>query len=247
LPPPLQGPLDIPAGSIVEVLPPGINQTAVGGPVEELYKHPNDVIGDRIVLDPPAGRRFSVVEGPVSHRGTDWYLVQSTHGTSMHTEFLWAPATSGDRPLLAVVDPACPEGRSVEDLVWLIPAERVACFGSDELTIEPAFAARHEQFQGGGVDGTPEWLARDSVWQLFGVGGPSGVEGGMVVAIDPAVGTELPKDVALRVRGHFDDPAAATCERTFPEGWGSPETPVMQHLRCRQTFVVIAVEEVSAP
>jgi hypothetical protein len=50
------------------------------------------------------------------------------------------------------------------------------------------------------------------------------------------------------VRGHFDDAAAATCERTFPEGWGGPaETPDMQHLRCRELFVVTAVEERSAP
>jgi hypothetical protein len=147
-----------------------------------------------------------------------------------------------------VVTPDCPTAPTVTDLLALVPAERVLCFGDTELTLEPVVAARAEAAQGGSVDGTPEWLARDAVWRLYGEGGPDGVEGALAVAIAPSAGDELPAGPWLRVRGHFADPAAATCERTFPDGWGGfAETPEMQHVQCRELFVVTEVEERSGP
>ena len=246
LPAPLDEPLVIPIGSIVQVLPPGIDQSH--GPTQALYQDPNPTIGeDQLVYEAQPGRRFAVVGGPVSHHDTDWYLVEDAIGTSYPTSWAWLPANDGTQPLVRVVEPVCPTSRTIDDILALLPAERVACFGDGELTLEPVVALRVEDGQGL-VTGTPPWLAAETEWRLYGEAGPTGVDGAIAVTFDPSVGDDLPTGPPLRVRGHFDDPAAATCERTFPEGWGGPtETPDMQHLRCRELFVVTAVEERSAP
>jgi hypothetical protein len=49
------------------------------------------------------------------------------------------------------------------------------------------------------------------------------------------------------VTGHFDDAVAATCERRFPEEWGYQESPEIQHLRCRELFVVTGFTTRSVP
>jgi len=248
LPPPLDGPLVIPIGSLVQVLPPGIVQDS--GPIEALYEHWEDSpFGDRIVNEASAGRRFSVLDGPLSYLGSDWYLVQSQVGTSYPGEHAWLPATDGDQPLIGVVDASCPIGDlTVTDLVYMHPAERLQCFGDRELALDPAIAELAEPNPGGEVAGTPEWLAKDTFWRLYGSGGPDGVDGPLAVVISPSLGDSIPTGAWLTVRGHFDDAASATCQRTFPEEWGAiPESAETQRLLCREQFVVTSIEPRSAP
>jgi hypothetical protein len=248
LPPPLDGPLVIPVGSLVQVLPPGIAQDS--GPIQALYEHWEDSpFGDRIVNEAPPGRRFSVIDGPLSHLGIDWYLVQSQVGTSYPGEHAWLPATDGDRPLLAVVAADCPIGDpTVTDLVYMQPAERLSCFGDRELTLDPAIAVLAEPNPGGEVAGTPDWLAKDTLWRLYDSGGPDGVDPPLAVVISPSLGDSIPAGTWLTVRGHFDDAASATCQRTFPEEWGAiPESAETQRLFCREQFVVTSFETRSAP
>ncbi len=246
LPPPLSGPLVLPIGSIVAVLPPGIDDSLP--PIQAHYQAPLARIGEsELVWEAPAGTRLVIVEGPVEHQGTDWYLVQWTHGTSYPSVVAWTPATSDGRPLLEVVQPRCPEGEvTVPELLRLIPAERVECFGDRELVLERVVATEEAAEQGAAVIGTPEWLAPDTRWRLWGPEGPAGLEGSLPVAVAPSLASgALPTGKPLTVHGHFDDPASATCERQVPEEWSvPPEPPAVHVMRCQQLFVVTAVEEV---
>lgn len=248
LPRPVTEPLVIPLGSLVQLLAPGVDQA--GPAYQSLYQNPNATIGGNFISDGQAGRRFLVVDGPVANEGTDWYLVDMAQGAFYPSAFGWLPATDDGRPLLRVVEPSCPAGEvTVEDLLALIPGERLHCFGNSEMTLDPVMAslAGEDQVQSG-VDGTPAWLARDTRWRLFGAGGPEGVDGALPVAIAPTVGDTLPANGWLSVRGHFDDAAAATCTRSYPDEWGVPdEAPAIESLRCRHLFVVTSLERRDAP
>lgn len=241
LPPPLDGPLTIPMGAIVTVLPPGTQ-----GPIGRLFADPNEMIDFRVVTG--GGRRLHVVGGPLTHVGTDWYLVDTEHSTSGFRELQWAPSTDDGRPLLQVVEPACPTGAvDVVAILDLIPAERLACFGNGELVLEPTMLGRLDLDVGGPIVGTPEWLAEDPNLQLYGSDGPDGVEGALPVALAPTV-EQPPQGVWLRVRGHFDDAASVGCVRTYPEDWDvSNESAEIQVLRCREKFVITAFETRGAP
>ena len=246
LPPPLDGPLTVPAGSIVEVLSPGVDQTR--DPIQAMWQAGSNEFGDRVVYDALPGRRFAVVDGPVTHVGVDWYLVEVSQGPGQYPiEHAWLPSSDGTRPLVRVVEPDCPSGAGLDDLLYLQPAERVECFSDRDLVLDPTILATAEHFDGG-VQGTPSWLAPDTRWRLFGAGGPEGLEPGLPVAISPTIGDLAPTGTWLRVTGHFADPAASTCTRVPPEDWGTgPEAPEFQAARCRELFVVTAVEPRDAP
>ena len=248
LPPPLDGPFEIPIGSIVEVLPPGILQTE--GPIQAIFADPHPTIGDHVAFDAQPGRRYGVVDGPIAHVGVAWYLVQSRPGTSYVSEYLWLPSSDGVRPLVRVVNPACPDGDpNVVDILRLQPLEAVACFGDRELRLDPAIARLvDDEGNMNEVGGTPEWLARYTAWRLFGAGGPEGLDGGMAIAISPDLGDTIPTGTWLIVRGHFDDAAAESCERSYPAEWNLPPEPRQRTLaECRALFVVTGIEPRSAP
>ena len=145
------------------------------------------------------------------------------------------------------MESSCPAADvSVADLLYLIPAERLSCFGNTELTIDPVIASLAD-VQYPALEGTPEWLAKDTRWRLFGAGGVDGLDGGLPVAVSPDLG-RLPTDGWLVVRGHFDDAASSTCSWTYPDEWGIPvESPAVQVLRCRELFVVTSFDRRDAP
>ena len=242
--PPLTEPLVLPIGSMVQLLPPGLDQA--GPAYQAIYQRPNDTIVMNIATDAQPGRRLAIVDGPITHEGTNWYLADLSQGSLYPGFYGWLPATDSGRPLLRIFEPACPPGEvDVADLLALIPAERLRCFGNREIVLDPVIASVEEQF-GSGVEGTPAWLANDTLWRLFGAGGPEGVEGSLPVAISPTLGDTLPTNTWLSVRGHFDDPAGSTCTRTVP-GVVAFESPSMQALRCRELFVVTSLERRDAP
>jgi hypothetical protein len=235
-PPLLDGPLAIPPGSIVEILPPGA------------------LITESPAADASTGagplfrQHLYVVSGPEMHDGVEWYLVQYSTSRSAPPGLGWIPGTAEGRPLLALVEPACPTGGpGVADLLRLTPAERLACFGGSELTLGPVMLRKTDPMLP--PDGTPLWLAGDTAWQLFGSDGPDGAQGAL--RVHPAEGLgSIPTDTWLTVRGHFDDPASATCERSLTgTGWGGPaeDLPEVQVLRCRESFVITSFERTSAP
>jgi hypothetical protein len=246
LPAPLDGPFEIPIGSIVEVLPPGILQTKA--PIQAMYADPHPTIGDGLAIDAQPGARYGVVSGPISHAGYDWYQVEWQNGTSYPSEVPWIPSSDGVRPLVRIIEPDCPDDPSVLDLVGLEPLERVRCYGDHDITLDSAIAIlAADEGDLGSVDGEPAWLAKYSLWRLYGPDGPDGLDGALPIAIDPSLGDSIRTGTPIRVIGHFDDPASATCRRTVPEEWGWQESPEIQRLRCRELFVVTGTETRGAP
>ena len=136
------------------------------------WNNPHPDIDDRFVYEAQPGRRFAIVDGPITHNDAEWYLVEAMMGVSYPGDFVWLPVTDGDRLLVRVEEPACPASPSVVDLVYLLPAERVSCFEGQELTLAPAFAAKVPRDTSRVVPGTPAWLS-DSPWRLYGEDGPA--------------------------------------------------------------------------
>ena len=244
LPDPLDGPLNIPPGSLARVLAPGESgaaEPAAGG--DEIYP---GIVGTNVW----------VLEGPTLVDGEEWYRVQS--GTGFPPEAAWMRGTRDGRPQLQVIEPHCPAGDAVTvgELMWLISAERVLCFGDREITIErgvfgfePGYASSECMADDGAIGPCPTatadwgWIAGNPSWSLFGAGGRHGPEPPLLVWLTP--GVAAPQDgEAVRVRGHFDDPAAHSCGLIENEGFafGQADDDELQVLVCRERFVITSIE-----
>ena len=166
--------------------------------------------------------------------------------------------TRDGRPQLLVIEPACPAGDAVTvgELTWLISAERVLCYGDREITIERGVFGFEQGYANwecmsddGAIGPCPTvtagwgWIAGQPRWSLFGAGGPAGPEPPLLVWLAP--GVAVPKDgEAVRVRGHFDDPAAQSCRLLEDEGFafGQGNDEELNVLVCRERFVITSIE-----
>jgi hypothetical protein len=249
LPPPLAGPLDLPPGSLVRMLWPGewpAGELPSAGPAE-------DAMAPSLV-----GIHLYVIAGPAVVGGEEWYRVQGNPDLGI----AWARGARDARPLLELVDPACPVGPlGAADIARLIPGERLVCFGSRELSIEPAVLATGEMTpmlpDGCGLEnglsgpcptgpGEPGWLTVPTTWFLYGEGGALGPVRPVPVWLAP--GLAAPDGAPVRVAGHFDDPGARGCG--WPPMGSSGLDPAadlaIQELLCRERFVVTGFEAASA-
>jgi hypothetical protein len=132
-----------------------------------------------------------------------------------------------------------PDFADLRELMWPT-TDAVACYGDASLTFEASWA-------GGGVADCPTmpepaWLACSAFsLRRLGETGKVGVPE-LFVAIDPESGLSLPEaGTDVRVTGHFDDAAAATCHETGSVGGESPPPAAQTVERCRRQFVVTDV------
>jgi hypothetical protein len=236
-PMPATTPIALAPGSLVEVLFPGVS----------FYMTP-DRNGD-MLSDLPYGQRLWIVNGPRRVAGEDWYRVQWTPTPTYGGIPGWMPATEAGHPVVAPVAPRCPPFvGDVIDLVNLHPAERLACFDNRPMTLGPV-TLRGEPNKTFPSKGTPAWLAETATIAMFGSQGPEGVDGPLRVRSDPSVGS-LPVGSWLEITGHFDDPAARGCTRSWvgsADSAPSPESAAEQVLACREQFVITAVKAVPTP
>lgn len=236
-PGPATTPIALAPGSLAEVLPPGVTFF--------LTPDPN---GD-MLSDLPRGGRVWIVDGPTRVGDQDWYRVQWQPTPIYDAIPGWMPATLDGHPVVQPTEPRCPAALpTAADVVGLIPAERLACFGSGPITLGPV-ALRSTSGKTAEATGTPTWLADSATIALFGTAGPDGAELPLLVRADPSVG-QLPVDGWVEVTGHFDDPAAAACTRMWAGSQAdstSPETPAEQRLVCREQFVISQYRVVAAP
>ena len=238
---PPAGPLpELPPGTLVRVVGTSLQAGILNQPLE-----PGGPSDTGNFIDGAPGALLTVVDGPVADDGLDWYRFDNGH------ELGWAVPSADGRPLVEVViEPACPatDPPSVEDVVYLPLPLRRLCYGDQELMFGPAQYARREEVSGDPPPGEPAWLATDPpFWALFGSGGATGVDAGMPAVLAPGVEMPGPRDW-ITVRGHFNDPAAATCSVTYPEGWTAENPPPeVQHRRCAERFVITSIEPADAP
>ncbi|HET7472432.1 MAG TPA: hypothetical protein VFJ71_04845 [Candidatus Limnocylindrales bacterium] len=126
----------------------------------------------------------------------------------------------------------------------------LACFGSREITLS-AFVNRPDGL--GGTSSfaiTPSWIVGGG---LIVFGSPREVSPGFgdgpffFVSTRPSAG-DLQHQYARRwvtIRGHFDDPAAATCRATGPAGVTPSRTQAVEI--CRTMFVLTSIRTPAAP
>lgn len=133
------------------------------------------------------------------------------------------------------------------DLTLLIRADPVACFGNASLTVDGEIIAGVADCP---VTVEPVWLSCPQtflglVGETRKIGAPM-----LSVAVDPTSGVSLAgPNTNVRITGHFDDPAAQTCQVTeaLPSSLGgTPEPRSATIERCRATFVVTEVVPLTA-
>lgn len=134
------------------------------------------------------------------------------------------------------------------DLTSLIDvADPVACYGNAPVTVDGAIIAGVADCP---AAPEPVWLSCPQTFlRLIGETRKVGVPM-LTVAVDPTSGVSLAgPNTSVRVTGHFDDPAAQTCQMTepLPSSVGGTPEPAAQVIEgCRTTFVVTEVVPLAA-
>jgi hypothetical protein len=246
LPPPLTGPLNLARGSIVQML----------YPAEEIAENPGSGAPPDYIYPGFVGMHLYVIDGPQVVDGEEWYRVQAESGGGRQVG--WVRGTRDGRPQLEVIALACPSGDVTPgNLAWITAAERLACFGSDELSLERSVLVAPDDGASvwecvdvsGNMGpcptglGKPDWLTVRSGWTLYDEAGPAGPMPGLAVWLHPGV-PQPTTGMLVRVRGHFDDAEAAGCVWPPDGSYGlEPQPPEIEELICRQRFVITAIEQ----
>jgi hypothetical protein len=192
------------------------------------------------------GARLFIIGEPGERDGQRWYRIAYVEGPSSGFDcnlscgpslgYVATPA-SGDDPWLEVLDVTCPASPLTTDqLLDLLPLERLHCYGRSELTVTGPLDEFVNESSG---TSTPEWLA-DNPPRTTGIGSFS-------IHVAPDFDGELPDPGSMvRMVGHFEDPAAATCRVDYTL---LPDAPSTAHivLGCRTRFVMTDVEVLAAP
>jgi hypothetical protein len=189
--------------------------------------------------------------GPVSANGFSWYPVirldevtelppLSDGPLDTESTFGWVAAGDSTEAYIQLAEPRCP-ARPVNLAVVeaMQPWEQLACFGSEQITLEGTFGCGG---CGGLFPGTfePNWLANPFNAAFLSTD-PNARVGPFVMRFAPA-GPVVPADgQILRVVGHFDDPAAVGCT-VSPGEPPVPLDPRAAELYCREQFVVESLE-----
>ena len=184
-----------------------------------------------------AGQRVFIIGEPEEAEDVRWYRVGTLDDTGCDDtcgQIGWVstPVTEDD-PAIEEIDVACrPSPLSAEELAAVPPLEALHCYGRSELAITGVVAYR-EGGDEGPISFSPSWLAnpRPSTF----------LEGGIGFHPLPDASLERPEEGdRLRVRGHFEDPAATTCRASAAPDAGGDVTlpqPARVVLDCRATFV----------
>jgi hypothetical protein len=224
-------PIELEAGTLVEVLYPGVT----------LWRETNH---DDSLSSMAHGERLWIVDGPVTAGGERWYRVR-WHPTPTFDEIpAWITDSFEGHAVVKAVEPRCPVAvRDVADLVGITAAERLRCFAHREVSLGPV-TFREAKNKTAAATGSPKWLASSAVIAMYGSGGPEGVDGPLLVRADAHIDA-LPVSGWFDVVGHFDDPAARGCHRAWADAGDSgpsPETKAEQELSCREQFVVTGIK-----
>ena len=187
--------------------------------------------------------RDAIVElpGPPFQRsvdGIDWRSIRYASGPGGTSQSGWAAARDGEDAFLVSEPIDCPTERpDAETLVAMSDWAHVTCFGALELVVEGSVITGF----GGTTVGVyrPGWLA--SPFAFSGAIQAKGLPFFYILRDRPA--TDPVEGQMLRIAGHYDDPAAATCAIAY----GEPPVPEPESLAvayCRGKFVATAIEQI---
>lgn len=144
--------------------------------------------------------------------------------------------------------PRCPSADAVTTLDLIFLGDRgLDCFGGATLTVR-GWVPLIEGL--GGCcwpDPEPDWLAGPypAAWLTSGEVDHWGLNLYVAPGVDPAA---LATHTWVEVRGHFDDPAAATCRRSpLPDFLHRVESQALVRDECARRFVVESITPASAP
>jgi hypothetical protein len=196
--------------------------------------------------------------GPFSNDGYAWYhavfLAKAGEPPSLgvdlrHSDGIqgWIAVAKGSTKYVKQLGPRCPAAIDLSSLRFMLGSELLACFGSNTIELTGTFGC-------GGCGGTtpgsyePIWLAHPMNYNYLSVY-PIGDRTDQFVLHFPPSGPDAPPVASvIRVRGHFDDAAAATCQISVMD----PLHPDPEHLVtipsdaaqlvCAQQFVVETLE-----
>lgn len=177
--------------------------------------------------------RAFVVDGPVEAAGYDWYLVAPLlRADDSRGPFGWIAGGSREgEDWVRAVEAPCPEPVDLAGVLAIQPLERLACFGTDTLTLSaPTISC--------GAGSGPWTFSPSWILEVGGCGMATTASGDIVLFRVPPGGSS-PGPAPTMVTGHFDDPAVLTCTVTTadPVAYPAPsreEAVVM----CRSEFVI---------
>jgi hypothetical protein len=197
------------------------------------------------------------VYGPFSHDGYTWYpavfLAPAGEPPVVGVDLSqsdgvrgWIAVAKGTVNYVQQLRPRCPTTIDTASMQTMLGSERLACFGSNTIELTGTFGC-------GGCGGArpgsyePVWLASELIYSFLSVYPIGDRTGPFVIYFPPSV--EQPAlGAVIRVRGHFDDPAARTCEISIPDPLNPEGENLVSldsapaHLVCAQRFVVEDLE-----
>jgi len=159
----------------------------------------------------------------------------------------WIAAAKGSTPFVQALRPRCPETVELRTVQHLLGSELLACFGSTTIELTGTFGCGG---CGGETAGSfePGWLI-EPVNGYFLTERPVTDHVGPFAMRFPPGGPEAPPEASIiRVRGHFDDPAAASCAISIFDPYETDSQDLValpseaSELLCSQQFVVEEVE-----
>jgi hypothetical protein len=251
--------LDPPSGDLANVGPPLAHDSMALVVTDNLRIRSAPFVGDlstkyqRLLDD---GDRLFVIDGPVIAQNYEWYQVKAWRPRSPSVSWPvgWVARAGHDGEVwfrsTTVGCPASPI--SVEDVVALAPADRLACYRDTTLQIRAVVGTAPVDCDPArsGCPTGPEWLARSALRASISASvDPPGA--GVPIALDPGAGLDpdaIEQAGVVRLDGTFDHPDARSCgpdpQRAGPDG---PITPIEAVLECRTRFVVTAVTPETFP
>jgi hypothetical protein len=250
--------LDPPSGDLADVGPPLAHDSMALVVTDNLRIRSAPFVGDlstkyQRFLD--NGDRLFVIDGPVIAQNYEWYQVKAWRPRSPSVSWPvgWVARAGHDGEVwFRSTSVGCTASPSVEALVALAPADRLACYRDTTIQIRAVVgtAAVDCDPARSGCPTGPEWLAMSALRASISasVDAPAAA---VPIALEPGAGLDadaIEQAGVVGLRGTFDHPDARSCgpdpELAGPAG---PLSPTEAVLECRTRFVVTAVTPETFP
>jgi hypothetical protein len=190
-----------------------------------------------LVIDRPAEAKADSV-GALRPSGSVRSVDPPTSIVAPTASSIPEPATGG-----IVARTSCPKTPTIEALIALDGNDRVGCYGSRDVSFRAWIVDPGEGYGGICPQISPSWLQVCVLPQWWLSAGKS-TEGSLDAVKRPDANGDLAGVGRwVKVTGHFDDPAGATCRLAVGDGVAADPPPAGWFvLQCRMRFVVTRMD-----